>query len=459
MRLSELARITNGRLEGEDLIFSDISTDTRTLNKDDVFFALKGERFDAEQYLTGIDEKASAAVVRVLHSELSIPQIVVSDTAHALGLFGASKRQAFTGKVVAVTGSSGKTTVKGMLGRIFEAAGTVLITKGNFNNHIGVPLTLVQLDAQARAVIEAGTSHPGEIATLTKWIRPDVALVTNVGMAHYAGFGSVQSIAAEKSDIYHTLVADQVAVVNLDDKFVDFFLERTQSCKKIGFTVAASVEKDIGFPVVCASNIKRQQDGLLAYTMIYEEKEQSILLPCLGKHNLNNALAASACALAVGLDPSVIATGLRNVVGEPGRLESKTTANGATVIDDTYNANPGSMMAAIDALVEHSGEKKILVLGDMGELGDQAIDAHRAVGAYANQQVSLSAVFVCGQFKEDTASMLGEKARLYDDQNELIDALRREVDSNTVLLVKGSRSAKMEKIVDALVKNVEVFPC
>lgn len=444
--LASLAPLLQARLLGDDKPVHTISTDSRKLNKGDVFVALRGEHFDGHNFLaTAVANGASAVVVDVEQSDLGVPQLIVSDTCLALGQIGAQKRKLFGGVVIAITGSSGKTSVKGMLRDILSVANDVVATPGNFNNHIGVPLSLMRLGQQTHAVVEVGTSHPGEIGYLADLVLPDVAVVNNIMPAHIGGFGSLAAIAQEKSALYKNLTEKQFAIINVDDEFCPVFEEKTQHCRKLGFSVA-SAKKD--YPVLQAQNIRHSGEFGVTFDLVFDSESVAVQLNVPGMHSVKNALAAAACALAVKCPLDQIAQGLERFHGEAGRMQRKPGLGGARVIDDTYNANPGSVKAAVDYL-SACGGKRILVLGDLGELGEIAAQVHHDLGAYARQS-KLDAVYAYGQFAERTVQGAGEQGVAFETKQAMIDALTQILDSNTTVLVKGSRSARMEEVVKAI---------
>lgn len=445
IHLAALAPLLNGCLLGQDKPVSGVSTDSRSIKQGDVFVALRGARFDGHEFLAqAIANGAMAVVVDVEQSNLDVPQLVVADTTRALGQIGAYNRRQFAGEVIAVTGSSGKTSVKGMLREVLAACADVAVTPGNFNNHIGVPLSLMLLREQAYAVIELGTNQPGEIGYLTELVLPDVALVNNIMPAHIGGFGSLSAIAQEKSAIYQHLTPEQTAVINADEAFCKMFEDKTQHCHRLGFSIAGA-EKN--YPLVTAENIRDVESGV-AFDLIFDAQKTPVELSVPGRHSVSNALAAAACALAAGFPFDQLARGLANFRGEAGRMQREAGIGEAVVIDDTYNANPGSVKAAIDYLSSCAG-KRILVLGDLGELGDIAAEAHRELGAYAREK-QLDALYSVGQFAHYTISGFGEGGRAFDAKVDLVDQLIPSLMHDVTVLVKGSRSARMEAVVEAL---------
>lgn len=455
MTLASLAPLLNARLLGADKPVLGISTDSRTLQKQDLFVALRGERFDGHLFIEqAIANGAGAVIVDAEQPGLSVPQLIVADTCLALGQVAAHKRTFFKGAVIAITGSSGKTSVKGMLREILSVAYEVAVTPGNFNNHIGVPLSLMRLDQQSYGVIEVGTSHPGEIAYLTNLVMPDIAVVNNVMPAHIGGFGSLEAIAFEKSAIYSTLTEHQCAIINIDDQFRKVFEDQTRHCRHLGFSVTNNASD---YPVLRAQNIVFNRDFGVAFDLVLDQQAIAVNLNVPGLHSVKNALAAASCAFAAGCSFEQIAEGLERYRGEAGRMQRKPGLHDACVIDDTYNANPGSVKAAVDYLSSCAG-KRILVLGDLGELGDIAAQTHQELGAYARQK-QLDAVYACGQFAQRTVDGFGQRGVAFETKQTMIDVLKQVLDNSTTVLVKGSRSARMEEVVRAISQDEGKTPC
>lgn len=454
--MSELAAIVNGVLQGQDRPFSGISTDSRRIQAGNVFVALRGEKFDGHEYVGQVEKLgAVAAVVDHYVEGTQLTQIIVADTTKAFGSIGAAYRNQFKGPVIGVTGSGGKTTVKGMLHHILKRQGSTLASQGNFNNQIGVPLTLMELAKQQYAVVEMGTNHPGEIGYLTSLVRPDVALVNNVMPAHIGGFGSLEAIAEEKSEIYSLLTDSQLAVVNMDDQFALRFLDKTRYCRQLLFAVEPEQAE---FSGLVAENLHADDTGCFRFQLRNEHDSVDVALAVLGRHMVNNALAAAACAFAIGFSLQDISLGLATYRGEKSRMQPLSGIRGSRIIDDGYNANPGSVRAAIDFLIStHS--KTILVLGDLGELGETALEAHKQIGEYAKQK-GIDALYAVGEAATLAAKSFGEGGLSFSSKEDLSKHLILHLDSNTTVLVKGSRSAKMEDVCQALLEKTEgANPC
>jgi UDP-N-acetylmuramoyl-tripeptide--D-alanyl-D-alanine ligase len=451
MKLSQCSAATGGELFNGDCSFAHLSSDSRQIRSGDLFIALRGRNFDGHEFLQlAADAGACGLVVEKRVDSIDLPQLVVQDTTRALGAIGALKRSFFRGPLIAITGSSGKTTVKGMVASILKTCGSVKATRGNFNNHIGVPLTLMTLEpVDDFAVVEMGTSSPGEIAYLAALAKPEIALVNNIMPAHIEGFGSLAGIAQEKSAIYGELGASDSAIINLDDDFSSELLQKAEGARRIGFCVGEptkSYAEDIS--LVYATNITRDALGRAGFLLVSDLGQINIQLAVLGRHNIGNALAAAGCAMAAGADLDNVSRGLAAFAGEEGRMQIATAVGGATLINDTYNANPGSARAAIDYL-SSCPAPRILVLGSLAALGESADQAHLKLGEYA-RQAGVDALFSCGEFAAQVASGFGPTGRHFKTQAELIAALKPELQPDMVVLVKGSRSARMENIISAL---------
>jgi UDP-N-acetylmuramoyl-tripeptide--D-alanyl-D-alanine ligase len=442
--LSELVGPLNARLVGEDVAFDAVSIDSRGVEAGDLFVALTGPRFDGHDYLPQVSEKGAVGALverEVQNSEL--PQLVVADTRQALAQLGALNRNAFVDKpVAAITGSSGKTTVKEMLASILRTRGPVLATRGNLNNELGVPLTLLSLTSEFdAAVIELGASRVGEIAFTVSLTKPHVTVLTNAGTAHVGEFGGPDKIVQAKGEIIDGLNASGTAVLNLDDKAFDIWRKRAGERTVLSFSLS-NPSADL-----YASDLGIDARGCPAFTLNGPMGTASVQLNLLGAHNVANALAAAAAAHALGVSLAGIVEGLNNVQPVKGRTVAQLATNGMRVIDDTYNANPTSVAAAVDILVGFPG-RTVLVLGDIGEMGDWAEQGHREVGEYAAGKVD--ALYAVGPLMAHAVKAFGQDARHFANQADLIAALGAEQDKNTTILIKGSRSAAMENVVAAL---------
>lgn len=447
LSLNEVAGALQGRVVGADVTFAAVSTDSRAIEPGQLFIALTGPRFDGHDYLADVAAKgAAAALVEREVAGAPLSQLVVKDTRIALGQLGALNRAAFTGRVAAVTGSSGKTTVKEMLASILRTQGDVLATRGNLNNDLGAPLTLLQLAPEHQsAVIELGANRVGEIAYTVALTRPQVAIITNAGTAHVGEFGGQDKIVLAKGEILEGLAADGVAILNRDDKAFDTWQARADGRRVSSFGLH-DVRADFH-----ASDVKRDARGCPGFTLQGPAGEAAVQLNLLGEHNVTNALAAAAAAHALGVPLVGIVSGLHNLQPVKGRAVAQLATNGMRVIDDSYNANPASICAAIDILAGFSG-RTVLVLGDMGELGAWAESSHREVGTYAIGKVA--ALYAVGPLMSHAVQAFGSAGRHFADQASLIQALAEEA-STTTILIKGSRSAAMDKVVAALCGSSE----
>lgn len=441
-------KIRGSRLIG-DCEFARVSIDTRSINAGDLFVAIKGENYDAHDFLNQVVEKQAAAVV--VEKEMDnfpLPQLVVEDSVQALGDIARINRLEFDGPLIAITGSGGKTTVKNMLHNILQQCGKAYATKGNLNNHIGVPLTLFDLSSEHEyAVVEMGASGPGEIAYLTDIAKPTVAVITNALHAHVAGFGSVEGVARAKGEIFAGLGQDGIAILNMDDAFVDTWLEIVDKRKKYTFSVAG---KHADF---VARDIVEHANGCCEFVLVTPETSMPISLSVLGKQNVANALAAAACAYAVGAKADAIRQGLEATQAFKGRMQVRQGKNKSRVIDDSYNANPEAVKAAVDYLSNQQG-KTILVLGDLGELGRDEIQYHKGLGYYA-KSAGISQLLTKGDLTKHCQEAFGEGAQHFDSFEQLNNYINSILDADSVVLVKGSRLSHMENVVSALTDDGE----
>jgi len=448
MSLAIAADVLRARLIGRDSVFTGVSTDSRTLAKGDLFVPLKGPRFDGHDYLA--EAIAAGAAGAVLGRPLStpLPHVLVSDTRAALGELAAFWRQQFDIPVIGITGSNGKTTVKEMTAAILAQAGAVCATRGNLNNDIGVPLTLLRLRAGDRfAVIEMGMNHRGEIAYLTGLTRPTIAVINNVAEAHLEGLGSIEEIARAKGEILDGLSANGVAVLNGEDVFCDLWCGLAGSRRVLTFALDKSAD--------VRGKYQADSDGYhVQLTTSAGELEMTLSL--LGRHNVMNALAATAASLAAGASLEQVRAGLEKLQAVSGRLELKQGISGARVIDDTYNANPGSLAAGLQVLKDFHGER-VLVLGDMGELGDQAESIHERVGELA-RQIGLQRLYALGPLSRQAVKRFGKGGRHFAEPQALIDALIDCMHADMTILIKGSRFMKMERVVAGLVRGGTTRP-
>ncbi len=443
MRLSEAALATQGQLIGPDVVFCCVGTDSRSIKKGQLFVALKGENFDGHEYAAQSLEQGASSVLVSKASNVS-PALVVKDTRLALGDLAAYWRAKFEIPVVAITGSNGKTTVKEMLAAILKVAAgndeSVLATQGNLNNDIGLPMTMLNLDKQHRyAVLEMGMNHTGELSYLTGLAKPSIALVNNAGTAHIGELGSLEAIANAKGEIFEGLVDGGTAVINADDVFAGLWKSLASNHHQVTFGLKAKADVTARYELHEASS---------AVELITPKGTANFSLPAPGVHNVSNALAAASAALALNVSLEKIATGLSQFAGVKGRLQVKEGFAGAKVIDDTYNANPMSMKAAIDVLKASAGER-VFVMGDMAELGADAASMHAEIGAYA-KTAGIEKFFALGALTKNAVIAFGENAAHFETLDTLVESLKSMMNAQATLLVKGSRSMRMERVVDAI---------
>ena len=439
--LAAIAPLLDGDLLGPDARLSSVGIDSRRLRPGGLFVALRGAHHDGHDFLAQAQQQGAAAALVDRPVAVDLPQLRVADTRRALGRLGAAWRQRFTGPLLALTGSNGKTTVKEMLAAILRRRGRVLATAGNLNNDLGVPLTLLELDAEDYAVIELGANHPGEIAYLTDLARPDVALITNAGPAHLEGFGDLDGIARAKGEIYRGLGPDGVAIVNRDDAYADDWAELAGGRRLLDF----GLER----PAQVRGQILDRSRNRFRLSAFGQQCEIDLPLP--GEHNIRNALAAAAAALAVGAGLEDIKQGLEGMPAVAGRLQRLPGPDGVTLIHDAYNANPASLAAALNTLGAEAGVHW-LVLGDMAELGPNAADLHEQAGRQA-RQAGFQRCFALGEHSRRAVERFGPGGGHYDSAEALLQALRQALAASAAtptVLVKGSRCMRLERIVQAL---------
>ncbi|MFC4729335.1 UDP-N-acetylmuramoyl-tripeptide--D-alanyl-D-alanine ligase [Coralloluteibacterium thermophilus] len=439
--LSRLATWCGGRLHGEDVRVSDVAIDSRAAGPASLFVALRGERADGHDFVASAGA-AAALVERVV--EAGVPQLVVGDTQAALGRIARGVQADRATRVLAVTGSNGKTTVKTLLAGILAHAGRTYANPGNRNNEIGLPLAVLEAPDEADfAVYEMGAGKPGDIAYLTDIVAPDVALVNNVAAAHLERMGSLLGIADTKAAIYRALRPGGTAVINADDAFAPWFATQAGAHAVLRFGIEASAD-------VVATDIVPGAEGS-RFLLRAPQGERAIALPLPGRHNVRNALAAAACALAAGAGLDHVAAGLAGAAPVPGRQVAHALSGGAVLVDDSYNANPASLVAAIDTLADQGGEAW-LVLGDMKELGPEAEALHAECGARARAR-RIARLYATGALSAAAVAAFGPQGRHFHDRESLVAALRADLAAAATpprVLVKGSRSSAMDRVVAAL---------
>ncbi len=437
MTLSAAARILQGSLAGRDAEFLGVSSDTRKLARGDLFVALIGPSFDGHNFLGEALRAGAAGALVSRRTDTPLPAVVVSDTRLALGALAAHWRGLFSLPLIAVTGSNGKTTVKGMLASIMSETGSGIATQGNLNNDIGAPLTLLRLrEGDKYAVVEMGMNHPGEIDYLTHLARPTIALITNAAEAHLAGLGSVEAVARAKGEIFAGLDENGVAVINADDRYAAYWRSLVGNRRQISFGLRSAADVGADYRLDATGSALRLKTS---------QGETDVRLTVLGRHNVMNALAAVAASMAAGATLSHVKKGLEKLQPTAGRLELKAGMNDASILDDTYNANPASLAAGMEVLKDFERER-VLVIGDMAELGDAAPEVHRRMGELA-RKMGINRLFAIGELTRMTVQGFGAGAVHVDSHDSLVDALRRVMHSNMVILVKGSRVMHMEQVV------------
>ncbi|MCT4714930.1 UDP-N-acetylmuramoyl-tripeptide--D-alanyl-D-alanine ligase [Enterobacteriaceae bacterium H18W14] len=444
--LSQLAGILAGQLHGADADIVDVTTDTRKLTPGCLFVAFKGERFDAHDFAEDAIKGGAGALLVSHKLPIDVPQLVVEDTRQAFGQLGAWVRQQVTTRVVALTGSSGKTSVKEMTAAILRQCGNTLYTAGNLNNDIGVPMTLLRLTPEYDyAVIELGANHQGEIAWTVGLTRPEAALVNNLAAAHLEGFGSLAGVAKAKGEIFAGLPANGIAIINADNNDWLNWQEVIGKRKTWRFSPNAA---DSDFT---ATNVHITSHGT-EFTLQTPTGDIDVTMPLPGRHNIANALAATALAMAVGAPLDAVKTGLAELKAVPGRLYPIQLSDTQLLLDDSYNANVGSMTAAAQVLSEMPGFR-VMVVGDMGELGARAQDCHRQVGEAA-KAAGIDCVLSVGVLSE-IISQSSEVGEHFTDKKAVISRLNALIAEHSIItiLVKGSRSAAMEEVVCALQEN------
>ncbi len=438
LTLREIAHMVRGRLIGDDVRVQSISTDTRTLVLGELFVALRGSQYDGHDIVERDSDLAAAGAMVSRELNTSLPQIMVDDTQLALSRLAEAWRERLDIRVIGLTGSNGKTTVKEMIASILAHKGKVLKTQGNLNNHIGVPLTILSIRPDHDfAVVEMGANHPGEIGGLTDIVEPDVALITNAAAAHLEGFCNLDGVAQAKAEIFNGLNPNGTAIINADDTYASYWRTRV------------SDHRSLTFGLISAADVyaERAIDNTLSVQT--PSGSMNIRLPLKGRHNAINALAAIAATIAVGAGLDQVKLGLESIQPVGGRLVFKTGIRHTRILDDSYNANPASLHAALEVLSISPGEHWV-VLGDMGELGDYAESLHQQAGKLARAH-GIERLYTVGSFSEAAAFAFGEGAKHYKDLEELLYGLKQDLQHGVNVLIKGSRAMRMDKVVDALV--------
>ncbi len=443
--LAHFAGAMRGQLSGADAGFGAVSTDSRTLAHGELFVALSGPSFDGHDFVAAAAERGAAGAVVTRRIPAAIPQIVVDDTLRALQRAAEAWRSQFAIPVVAVAGSNGKTTTKELVASVLAGRGPCHATRGTLNNHIGVPLTLLGLDARhATAVIEIGANHPGEVAELVLLARPTVGLVTNAGAEHLEGFGSLEGVARAEGELFAGLEPGATAVINADDAYATLWRQMTGAARRLNFGFGNGAEFGVAGPVRALGPAGATQE----FELRTPAGTVGVRLQLAGRHNVLNALGAAAAAHAAGADLAAIADGLGRMRPVRGRLELKAAVGGAFLIDDSYNANPSSLSAGLGVLEAAAGERW-LVLGDMAELGDATREAHVSAGREA-RTAGVSRLFAVGTLTGDAVAEFGAGAEWFPDTAALAARLAPLLREGVTVLVKGSRLNRLERVVDAL---------
>ncbi len=446
-RLSDVAAVTGGRLAGGDDEFAGVSIDSRTIERGQLFVALRGDRFDGHAFIAAAAERGAAALLVEKPVQSSLPQVVVGDSLSALTALARGWRKKSRALVLGVGGSNGKTTTKELLAAILAVAGPTLATRGNLNNHIGVPLTLLRLEPGHRfAVIEMGANHAGEIAALAALAEPQIALVTNAGDEHLEGFGDLEGVARAEGEMFAALPPSGTAVINVDDPFNELWCGLSRGARVIRFGFDASAE-------VRATAIQGRIEAgafVTQFTLALAGEQARVRLGLAGRHNVSNALGAAAAAHAAGVALPAIVAGLEHTRPVAGRLQLKPGPRGSWLIDDSYNANPSSVRAGIDVLCALPGEHW-LVLGEMAELGSETVASHAGVGDYA-RRAGITRLFAIGDAARHAVAAFGGRGSWYEDAARLADALAGSLDAGVTALVKGSRVNRLERVVERLLQ-------
>ena len=444
MRVSEAATRIGAHVGRSDGEFTGVTIDSRRVEPGNLFVALSGERADGHDFVGAAEAAGAGAALVEREVETSLPLLTVADSQLGLGALARAWRENFNIPLVGITGSNGKTTVKEMLSAIVSRYMTTLVTQGNLNNELGVPLTLSRLDGSHKAaVVEMGASRVGDIRYLAEIAKPTVGVITQCAPAHLEGFGSVDGVAKGKGEMVESLPISGCAVLNTDDHYIDYWRPRVSSSRTLTFGLSADAM------VTC--DWSQDADGL-HLDLTFPEGCARADLPLLGKHNVMNALAAAAAAFALDLSAVDIARGLGTMTAVPGRLAMRTRDDGVRVIDDSYNANPTSLDAAIDVLKDFSGPRW-LVLGDMAELGETSVELHRDAGERAIS-CGIERLFTTGRVSKAATDAFGPGGKHYEHFDALLNDVRNKVGDARVVLVKGSRSMRMERVVAALSEDM-----
>ncbi|TMO67120.1 UDP-N-acetylmuramoyl-tripeptide--D-alanyl-D-alanine ligase [Pseudoalteromonas aurantia] len=443
-----LADALNTSFNGESKLVGNINTDTRTITTNEVFLALKGPNFDGHKFVQQAQEKGAIAAIVETEVDCDIPQFVVEDTRLALGAIGKAIMAQVAPKTIAITGSVGKTTVKEMCAVVLARRGHVLATNGNFNNDIGVPLTLMRLEEHHEyAVIELGANHIGEIAYTAALTQPDVAVVCNVAPAHIEGFGSIEGVGQAKGEIFSGLKASGVAVINSDSEFAGMWQSGLGDKSQVRFSLTEKLD-------IWVENVVLDHMAYASFELCTENERVSVTLPLPGEHNVMNTLICAALTTQLGASLQDVAKGVSQMNAPKGRVNLIKVHESLTVVDDTYNANVRSVKAAIDLLTKMPGHH-IFALGDMGELGEQAREYHEEVGEYAREK-GIDELFTLGVLSRYASDVFEQSGQHFSTREHLLEAVKLSLSKqlgHCTVVVKGSRSSRMELLVADLVDS------
>lgn len=444
MGLQEVQKLTGGQLFGADAKFNSVSIDTRTLHAGELFIAISGENFDGNSFVDAAAEKQAVAAITTEKTEVTIPTLQVEDSRIALGQLGAFNRSMSEARVIALTGSQGKTTVKEMTTSILACCGEVLKTQGNLNNDLGAPLTLLKIEAKHKfAVIELGANGPGEIAYSSTLTKPHIAHITNIAPTHLEGFGDLNGVASAKGEIWESLDEDGIAVLNVDDAYGNQWMEKLKSRNFVTISALGKINADYKVQDLHFDDAMHS-----SFSLITPQGSIEIKLPLPGQHNVANALAAAALSMLAGAELKAVKEGLESMRSVSGRMNVLPGLNNSILIDDSYNASPSSFKAAIDVLAQHEGTT-IIAMGEMGELGAEAVQAHVDIGLYAKDK-GIDYLFVIGALSESALSGFSGEGMIGTNLEELAEYIKPMLNQHVKILIKGSRSAGMDKLVQLL---------
>lgn len=445
MKLFEIASILNIKTTNPQVEIQSVETDTRTLKKDALFVALKGDRFDGHHFIHEAEQKGAACILASQPVSTKLPVLQVQNTLEALTELATAYRKQFHFPIIGLTGSCGKTTTKTLIAKILEQSAPTLSTEGTLNNHIGVPVTMMRLRPDHRyAVIEMGANHGGEIAHLTHIVHPTTALITNVGPVHLEGFGSLEGVARGKGEIFQGLDESGIAIINADEPYAEFWRGLNSGRKILEFGLKNKAD-------LTATDLALNPDSTASFTLITPSGKISVQLKLTGEHQIMNALAAAACTYAQNISLAQIKAGLESLEEVNRRLCHYKTPQGSNVIDDSYNANPASTLAALNVL-KKTEARRIFVFADMLELGEHAQRYHEEMGQAA-KEMGIEKLYAFGELSKFTVKAFGENGFHFDNKQALIEALGKELDPGTTLLVKGSNGMKMWEVVKEITKN------